>query len=159
MRDYKIIKSCLNTSMQMKYKLPFPKAIRKKIIRPIGEYTHENFLESKYAIDFILDVDTPILAARSGKVIKTKFDSNKYGLNIKLADKANYVAINHGDETYAEYIHFGKDKVEVQEDQDIKTGDLLGYSGLSGCMSRPHLHFNVFKIKDKKSVSIPVKFI
>jgi len=143
---------------QTEYKLPFPETVEKKIVRPTGEYAHENSPESKYAIDFLLDINTPILAARGGKVIQAKSDSDNHGLDAKLADEANYVAIYHGDGTYAEYIHLGKDKVEVQEGQEVETGDLLGYSGLSGCMSDPHLHFNAFKIKDGKGVSIPVEF-
>ncbi len=144
--------------MQPEYRLPFPETMEKRVVRPTGEYAHENFPESRYAIDFLLDVDTPILVARNGRVIRVKSDSDKYGLDAKLANEANYVAIDHGDGTFAEYIHFGKDRVVVREGQDVRTRDLLGYSGLSGCMSHPHLHFNVFKIKDGKGVSIPVEF-
>ena len=144
--------------MQPEYRLPFPETVEKKIVRPTGEYAHENFPESRYAIDFLLDVDTPILTARGGRVIRIKSDSDKHGLDAKLANEANYVAINHGDGTYAEYIHLGKDRVEVREGQDVNAGNLLGYSGLSGCMSHPHLHFNAFKVEDGKGVSIPVEF-
>ena len=91
--------------MQPEYRLPFPETVEKKIVRPTGEYAHENFPESRYAIDFLLDIDTPILAARGGRVIRIKSDSDKHGLDAKLANEANYVAINHGDGTYAEYIH------------------------------------------------------
>lgn len=144
--------------MQQEYRLPFQETVAKRVVRPTGEYAHENFPESRYAIDFLLNVDTPILAARGGRVFKTKSDSDKYGLDAKLANEANYAVIYHGDGTYAEYIHLGKGRVEVREGQDVRTGDLLGYSGLSGCMSHPHLHFNAFKIEDGKGVSIPVEF-
>lgn len=145
-------------TMQRGYRIPFPETVEMKIVRPTGKYAHENFPESRYALDFLLDVDIPILAARSGKVIKTKSDSDKWGLDAKLANEVNYVAIDHGDGTYAEYLHLGKNRVEVREGQDVETGDLLGYSGLSGCMSHPHFHFNVFKIEDGKGVSIPFEF-
>lgn len=147
------------TDLSLEYCLPFPETVEKRICRPTGEYAHENFAASKYAIDFLLDVDTPILAARGGRVIQIKSDSDKWGLEIILADQVNYVAIDHGDGTYAEYIHLGKDRVEVRVGQEVKVGDLLGYSGLSGCMSHPHLHFNVYIIIDGKGVSIPPVFM
>ncbi len=144
--------------MQLEYSLPFSETVEKRIVGSTGEYAHANFPESRYAIDFLLGVGTPILAARGGRVIRIKSDSDNYGLDVKLANEANYVVIDHGDGTYSEYIHLEKARVEVREGQDVKTGELLGYSGLSGCMSRPHLHFNTFKIKGGKGVSIPVEF-
>jgi len=141
----------------MNYEKPFPKETMYKVAKPKGVYAHQNYPESKFAIDFLLDVGTPILASRGGTVIKTKSNSSKWGLDPKFSKKTNYVAIDHGDETYAEYLHLGKGKIAVKKGQRVKVGDLLGYSGLSGCMDLPHLHFNVFKIKNNKGVSIPFK--
>lgn len=76
----------------------------------------------------------------------------------RTALEVNFVAINHGDGTYAEYLHLGKDKVGVKKGQNIKAGDLLGYTGYSGVMDIPHLHFNVFKIGNGKGISIPIEF-
>jgi len=141
------------------YTLPFPKFIKKVIHKPTGIYANENFLESKYAKDFILNTDTKILAARSGEIIKIKSNSDEWGLNIKLTKKANYVLIDHHDGTYAEYLHFGKDKITTKKGRKVTREELLGYSGLSGCMDKPFLHFNVFKIVNEKAISIPIKFL
>jgi len=144
--------------MKPDYILPFPDSLETRIVKPTGKFAHENFPESRHAIDFLLDAGTIILAARGGKVINTKSDSDKWGLDANLANEANYVAIDHGDGTYTEYIHLGKDRVVVQKGQEVEVGDLLGYSGLSGCMSEPHLHFNAYIIEDGKAISIPVEF-
>jgi len=80
----------------------------------------------------------------------------KYGLDKDLADDANFVAIVHKDQTYDEYLHLGKDSVVVTTGQKVSRGDVLGYTGLPGCMSAPHLHLNVFKTKGGKAVSIPI---
>ena len=146
-------------SKSMKYQYPLQKSVEVKITQPTGEYSHENFPESKYAVDFLADVDTPVLAARDGMVWKIKNDSNKWGLDKNLANEVNFVAIDHGDDTYAEYLHLGKNRVIVEEGQKVKTGDILGYTGLSGVMDKPHLHFNVFKIDNGKSVSICVDMV
>ena len=37
----------------MKYQYPLPKNIEIKITSPTGEYAHENFPESMYAVDFL----------------------------------------------------------------------------------------------------------
>ena len=103
-------------------------------------------------------METPVLSAREGVVWKIKSDSDTWGLDKNLASEVNFVAIDHGDGTYAEYLHLGKDRVIVEKGQKVKAGDLLGYTGLSGVMDKPHLHFNVFKIENWKSVSIPVEW-
>ena len=144
--------------MQVKYKLPFPKGVKKRIAKPKGIYAHQNFIESYYAIDFLMPVDTPILAARGGKVVRVKDDSDKWGVGTQYVDKVNYVVVKHSDGTFAEYLHFGKNQIVVKRGDKIKTGGLLGYSGLSGCLDRPHLHFNIFKIKSGKAISIKVEF-
>lgn len=142
----------------MKYRFPFPKNIKINIAYPTGEYAHENFPESKYAVDFLVEIGTKVIAAKMGVVVGIKSDSDEWGLDKNLVDNTNFVVINHKDGTYAEYLHLGKGKVEVQKGDKVETGDLLGYTGYSGVMDLPHLHFNVFKIKDKKGISIPFKF-
>jgi len=142
----------------MKYQYPLPKNVEIKIAHPTGEYAHENFSESKYAIDFLVDVGTPVIAVRGGVVWRTKNDSVTWGLDKNLASEVNFVSVDHGDGIYAEYLHLGKDKVAVKEGKQVKKGDLLGYTGLSGCMDVPHLHFNLFRVEDGKGISIPVEW-
>lgn len=146
------------TETEPRYQLPFPESVPKRISRPTGKYAHENFPESRYAVDFLLDVGTPILAAREGRVVAVKADSEAWGTDLQFRDKVNYLGIDHGDGTYAEYLHFGKDRVVVRIGKRVRAGELLGYSGLSGCMDLPHLHFNVFVIEDGKARSIPIEF-
>ncbi len=144
--------------MKLKYQLPFSKDIKFKIAKPEGKYAHEKYPEIRYAVDFIIPIGTPVLAIRAGKVIDLKDDSDEWGTDLSFVDKVNFVAIDHQDGTYAEYLHLGKDKIKVKKGDKVKTGDLLGYAGLSGCMDMPHLHLNVFKIKNGKAISISVKF-
>ena len=54
---------------------------------------------------------------------------------------SNHVNVAHGDGTVATYWHL--DQVAVSNGQIVAAGDLLGYSGTSGCSSGPHLHFMV----------------
>ena len=92
--------------MKVKYQLPFPKEVKKCVSKPKGLYAHEKSPVCRYAIDFLMPVGTPILAARAGKVVRVKDDSNKYGLDPKHANNVNFVGIDHEDGTFAEYLHF-----------------------------------------------------
>jgi len=139
------------------YVLPIPKSLTLEILKPKGKFAHENFIESRYAIDFKVPIGTPVMAAKEGEILIIKADSKKYGIDAKAED-ANFVCIDHGDGTFAEYIHLGYQKIFVKVKQHVKQGDVLGLTGYSGVMDVPHLHFNLFKIVDKKAVSIPVDF-
>lgn len=155
-----------------KYKLdslPFPDGTKYEIGHSNGKFAHENLPESKYAVDFLLPLNTPILAAKEGLVFNIKNKSTTYHNSImlenlpilklrKLAEKyTNWVGIDHKDGTYSEYLHLDTN-VKVKEGEEIKAGYLLGYTGLSGILDRPHLHFNVFETSTGKPVSIPVWF-
>lgn len=141
-----------------------------KILKPEGEFAHENFPESRYAVDFKLPLGTPVLAVKKGTVIIVKHDSDVYfrpkqlsGIKMheimNLAVKSlNYIGIDHGNGTFTEYCHLSKRKV-VLENQSVEEGDVIGYTGKSGIMDLYHLHFNACKIENKKGVSIPVGFV
>ena len=48
-----------------------------------------------------MDVGTPVTAARGGKVIAVRQESNIGGWGAKFADDANFVVIDQGDGTSA----------------------------------------------------------
>ena len=145
--------------MKSEYKIPFPKDVEFKIAKPTGDYAHENYPEIYYAIDFVVPINTPVSAIKAGKTIVLKDDSDEYGIDPSFIDKVNFVVIDHQDGTYAEYLHLAKGKIKVKKGDEVKPGDLLGYTGLSGCMDGAHLHLNVFEIKDGKAISIPIRFL
>ncbi|MBI2971628.1 MAG: M23 family metallopeptidase [Candidatus Aenigmarchaeota archaeon] len=130
---------------------------------------HANFPESKYAVDFLLPLGTPVLAARRGSVVLAKHESDLYigladmermtdeELQAFVAAHTNVVCIAHGDGTYAEYAHLDREAV-VHKGQSVEQGDITGYCGMSGATTTPHLHFNVFRMKGKQARSIPVVF-
>lgn len=54
---------------------------------------------------------------------------------------SNHVNVAHGDGTVATYWHL--DQVTVHTGQIVAAGEMLGYTGTSGCSSGPHVHFQV----------------
>ena len=138
------------------YNLPFAKSKRYKIMQGhFGNFSHTS-LQSKYAIDFKMNVGQPIHAMREGIVIKLKEDSNVGGRSRhKYIDKANYILIYHKDGTFAHYVHLKHNGVVVEKNDSIKKGQLIGYSGNTGFSTAPHLHFTIYKPTPTGFESIP----
>lgn len=91
------------------------------------------------AYDFVMDIGTPILASRAGTVLFVE----ESGIDFQHPN--NLVIIEHGDNTFAQYMHLTKDGAFVKQGDEVKQGDLLGYSGATGLAGYPHLHFIVVK--------------
>ena len=94
----------------------------------------------EYAFDFNMPVGTPFIAARGGTVSMVVENAPSAG-----GGTGNYVLINHGDGTFAYYLHSPKDGIDVAIGDKVKQGDILGKTGKSGLAGYPHLHFIVVK--------------
>ena len=141
------------------YRFPYEKNTAHKISQGYnGAYTHKG--SSKFALDFVMDEGTKVCAAREGRVIRTKSDSNSGGYDEKFAKDGNYVTIAHKDGTLATYYHLKRGGVAVNVGENVQRGRVIGYSGNTGYSSGPHLHFAVFTaINSHATETIAVKFI
>ena len=102
---------------------------------------------------------TPVLAARSGVVVRTKDDSDQGGSNMKFDAYNNFVLLQHDDGTLGHYCHLQKDSARVIVGQRVNAGEWIARSGNTGFSSGPHLHFCVFKTKNgRERESLPVRF-
>ena len=82
-------------------------------------------------IDIPAPKNTPILAAKSGVVITSGYNSS-YG---------NYVVISHGGSSSTLYAHMNKRGVSVGE--SVSQGQVIGYVGTTGSSTGYHLHFEI----------------
>lgn len=122
-----------------------------------GNFTHKN--ENSYAVDFDLEVGTEIFAARGGVVAVVKEDSNVGGRGLQYSKHGNFVMIMHSDGTFGNYVHLRQNGAIVEEGAEVRTGQLIGYSGNTGQSSGPHLHFDVrIPQLNGKMQSIPILF-
>lgn len=141
------------------YRLPFQKGQSYEVTQGFnGPFTH--FGEQAYAVDFGLPEGTPVVAARQGRVVKVKSDSDQGGPSPEYEDQANYVSVIHSDGSLADYVHLKFGGVVVKPGQRVKAGELLGYSGSTGQADGPHLHFRVYRplADGLGSESLPIKF-
>lgn len=123
-----------------------------------GEATH-NSPGGEYALDFLMPVGTHVVAAREGWVVRTEASFKEGGFAAEFRGKANMVVILHDDGTLARYVHLDHDGVRVAVGQRVKRGHLLARSGNTGYSSRPHLHFDVYRLNDDFGIeTLPVRF-
>src|SRR5262249_52678149 len=77
--------------------------------------------------DCRMPAGTPVVAALDGVVRLARGDSTEGGCDRALAPAANYVVLEHGGGLESQYLHFSS--VLVKPGQQVKQGELLGYSG------------------------------
>lgn len=127
-----------------------------------GPMTTHDEEDSRYAVDFTMPVNTPVVAAREGLVIASESSHRLGGRNPALMSLANFVSILHADQTVATYAHLAPGGVRVRTGERVLAGTPIGYSGATGYTSGPHLHFVVQKLVRQNegfaAVSLPLRF-
>ncbi len=93
-----------------------------------------------YGQDFEVPFGTEVYATGNGKVIESGWNSMGFG---------NFVVIDHGYGLRSTYGHLSK--INVARDENVKRGDLIGYSGNTGTSSGPHLHYQIDQFGQHKN--------
>ena len=133
-------------------KLPWSADETYRVLQGWGGPTHVCPEYNCYAYDFALPADTPVKASAGGTVTATEGSYSAGGCDPSSVDEANYVLISHSDGSRTLYLHLRD--VVVSDGQDVKQGELIGYSGQTGYACSAHLHFQ----RDVDGVSAPVYF-
>lgn len=140
------------------YTLPYQPGHTLSIIQGFhGSFSHTG--DDEYAIDFSHPEGTPVLCAREGRVVHAEERYSEGAPTEYYRNRVNVVRVQHSDGTIGEYDHFRFNGVEVEEGQQVKRGQLLGYSGHTGFAGGPHLHFVVYGALDgHRRISYPIRF-
>ena len=119
-----------------------------------GPFSHTG----KKAVDFDMPEGTTVCAAREGTIIKVKEDSDRGCKSESCKKLANLVTILHDDGTMADYVHLQLNGSAVEEGDEVKAGQVIGYSGSTGWASGPHLHFEVYEPRIGGRETVSTKF-
>jgi len=103
--------------------------------RPIDGGVRTQGIHGHNAVDLGSPVGTPIHAAAGGVVLISK---NNGGWN---GGYGNYVVISHPNGVQTLYAHMKSTTVSVGE--HVAQGETIGYIGMTGDTSGPHVHFEV----------------
>ncbi|MGB0838142.1 MAG: M23 family metallopeptidase [Flavobacteriaceae bacterium] len=144
----------IDPDLNYKYQLPFKKGKRYEVSQSFNGKSSHRSITGKYAVDFVMPVGTPVHAAREGQVIKVIDWFTKHG-GEAYVNAANKIIILHSDGSMASYVHLDYQGASVQEGQWVSKGEPIGFSGLTGKTSGPHLHFVVRRDND---IAIPIYF-
>jgi murein DD-endopeptidase MepM/ murein hydrolase activator NlpD len=129
------------------YELPYAKGNRYLFIQGANSsFSHKNEL----SFDFKMKEGSTICAARDGKVIATKSDSDKGGLKDEYLDDGNHIIIQHADGSIAQYWHLQQNGVNVKVGETVSKGQKIGSSGNTGYTAFPHLHFQVIDVNGRE---------
>jgi len=102
--------------------------------------------------DFAAPIGTPIMSTANGVVIKSEYRGGN----------GNYVKVKHNDTYSTQYLHMKKRAVKVGD--VVKQGQVIGYIGMTGSTSGPHVCYRFWKngkqvdpLKQKLPAAKPMK--
>ncbi|PIF01568.1 MAG: peptidase M23 [Maribacter sp.] len=91
-----------------------------------------------WGMDFTAPKGTPVYASGDGKITRADNNSSGYGKHIRIDHGYGYLSL---------YAHLSK--YNVRKGQKVKRGDLIGFVGNTGRSEGPHLHYEVWKDKER----------
>ncbi|MCM8803799.1 MAG: M23 family metallopeptidase [Candidatus Omnitrophica bacterium] len=110
-------------------------------------------------IDYSAPIGTPVSSIGNGTIIFAGWVSNGYGKCIKIKHPNGYISY---------YGHLSKIEKGIKNGVKVKKGQVIGYVGMTGAATGPHLDFrikkdgkfiNFLKIKFIPEKNIPNKYI
>lgn len=120
---------------------------------------------SHYGIDMGTPIGTPIYAPMAGTVVGSALGfPNCYnnGCSSSCWNSFNYVKVksdcgdpgNGGNDLFVYYLHIDGLAAGINNGAHVEQGQLLAYSGNSGCSSGPHIHIETVSVAKGQSASL-----
>lgn len=104
----------------------------------IRRYYNGEFAEDYYhrGVDYAAGTGSPVVAPAAGKIALVGLESQGFELH------GNTVGIDHGQGVISILIHLSR--VDVQEGEIVKAGQVVGGVGSTGISTGPHLHWGLY---------------
>jgi murein DD-endopeptidase MepM/ murein hydrolase activator NlpD len=126
------------------YFTPDGKSLRKAFIRapvqfsrvsstfnPSRRHPILNTIRAHRGVDYAAPIGTPVRAAGDGKV---KFVGRQGGFG-------NVIELEHGSGVVTVYGHLSRFAAQLRRGQRVDIGQVIGYVGMTGLATGPHLHY------------------
>jgi murein DD-endopeptidase MepM/ murein hydrolase activator NlpD len=115
--------------MPVIYPVPNGASVSRQFGNALDPFTGKN--KFHFGVDFVAEKGIAIIAPASGVVERTE-KHPVWGLR---------AIINHGNGYKTVFAHVGE--LKVRNGQSVKKGELLGFVGISGLTSGPHVHYEM----------------
>jgi hypothetical protein len=144
---------------EVDYYPPFPLGLQFPISQGFDNDETHSKPPNQYAVDIVMPVGTPILAARAGRIMDMEDDFHGAAQKERYLTRSNHVRILHDDGTMAVYAHLQANSLRVRQGTQIARGQWIANSGNTGYSSGPHLHFVIQLNVGMTMESLPFRFI
>jgi murein DD-endopeptidase len=111
-----------------------------------------NKVRAHKGTDFAAPIGTPIMATANGTVVESR----------KKGGNGNYVKVRHNATYSTQYLHMSRRAVKVGD--VVKQGEVIGYIGMTGNTSGPHVCYRFWKngkqvdpLREKLPAAEPMK--
>jgi hypothetical protein len=144
---------------EVNYYPPFPLGMQFPISQGFDNDVTHSEPSSQYAVDIVMPIGTPILAARAGRVMDMEDDFHGAAQQKRFLTRSNQIRILHDDGTMAVYAHLQANSLRVREGTKTSRGQWIANSGNTGFSSGPHLHFVIQINAGMTLESVPFRFV
>lgn len=130
------IKEFYNENQTMLRHMPVMRPVDGEILSGFGMRVHPVYRVRRMheGLDFRARVGTPVFAPGDGTILFAANRLGGYGLTIDL---------DHGYGYVTRYAHLSGFADGIRPGAKVKRGDLIGYTGRTGRVSGPHLHYEI----------------
>jgi len=140
------------------YYPPFPLGLEFPISQGFDDDTTHKEPPNQYAVDIVMPIGTPILAARAGRVMDMEDNFHGAAQKEHYLARANQIRILHEDGTMAVYAHLQPNSLQVRQGVQVSAGQWIANSGNTGYSNGPHLHFVIQLNAGMSLESVPFRF-
>lgn len=146
--SFEEIKNYYNQNKTKLSHLPAIRPVKGIIISSFGMREHPvyNIYRMHKGLDFRAKEGTPVYATGDGTI---KYAKNKGTLGLAIA-------IDHGFGFTSRYGHLSALNKGIRAGSKVERGDIIGFSGRTGVVEGPHLHYEV--MKDGRAVD-PINYL
>jgi hypothetical protein len=144
---------------EVDYYPPFPLGLQFPISQGFDNDITHSKPPNQYAVDIVMPIGTPILAARAGTVMDMEDDFHGAAQKERYLSRSNQIRILHADGTMAVYAHLQPNSLRVREGAKISRGQWIANSGNTGFSNGPHLHFVIQLNAGMTLESLPFRFV
>lgn len=101
---------------------------------PLRRHPVTGVIRPHNGTDFRAPSGSRIFAASNGTISFVGYEKRGYG---------HYIKIDHGDGRTTLYAHMSRLQKGIRKGMKVKKGDIIGYVGMTGLATGPHLHYEL----------------